>query len=66
MSDQAALMNWVHRQNIERYLRIMKTELTSVERKFIEQRIAEEQADLRAMEEFTKSPGLADTAARQP
>jgi hypothetical protein len=66
MSDRAVLMKWVHRQNIERYLRIMKTELTPVERKFVEQRIAEEQADLRATEEFTKSPGLALSAARRP
>ena len=47
MSDQAALMNWVHRQNIERYLRMMKTPLTSVERGFLEQRIAEEETSLR-------------------
>jgi hypothetical protein len=47
MSDQAALMNWVHRQNIERYLRMMKTPLTSVERSFLEQRIAEEETSLR-------------------
>ena len=54
MSDQDALMNWVHRQNIERYRRIMQTELTSTERRFIEQRIAEEQAGLRAMEESAR------------
>ncbi len=47
MSDQAALMNWVHRQNNERYLRMMKTPLTSVERSFLEQRIGEEEAALR-------------------
>jgi len=47
MSDQAALMNWVHRQNIERYLRMMKTPLTLVERSFLEQRIAEEETSLR-------------------
>ena len=47
MSDQVSLMNWVHRQNIERYLRMMETPLTSVERSFLEQRIAEEEAALR-------------------
>jgi len=47
MSDPASLMNWVHRQNIERYLRMMETPLTSLERSFLEQRIAEEEAALR-------------------
>jgi len=47
MSDQVSLMNWVHRQNIERYLRMMETPLTSLERSFLEQRIAEEEAALR-------------------
>jgi hypothetical protein len=47
MSDQVSLMNWVHRQNIERYLRMMETPLTSVERSFLERRIAEEEAALR-------------------
>jgi hypothetical protein len=37
----------VHRQNIERYLRMMETPLTSVERSFLERRIAEEEAALR-------------------
>jgi hypothetical protein len=47
MSDQVSLMNWVHRQNIERYLRMMETPLTSVERSFLERRIAEEETALR-------------------
>ena len=47
MSDQVSLMNWVHRQNIERYLRMMETPLTSVERSFLEKRIAEEETALR-------------------
>jgi hypothetical protein len=47
MSSQTALWIWVHRANIERYRRMMATPLTAVERKFIEQRIAEEEAELR-------------------
>jgi hypothetical protein len=66
MSDQAELMNWVHRQNIERYLRLMKTELTSVERNFIEQRIAEEQAALRLTAGIAGSSRPAMEQARRP
>ena len=47
MSDQTALLNWVHRKNIERCRRIMGTDLTPIERQFVERRIHEEQAALR-------------------
>ncbi len=33
-----------HRQNIDRYRRLLQTSLTVLERNFIEQRIAEEEA----------------------
>jgi hypothetical protein len=35
-----------HRQNIDRYRRLLQTSLTVLERNFIEQRIAEEEAAL--------------------
>jgi hypothetical protein len=35
-----------HRQNIDRYHRLLQTSLTMLERNFIEQRIAEEEAAL--------------------
>ncbi len=66
MSDQVALMNWVHRQNIERYLRLMETQLTSIERRFIEQRIAEERAALRVTVEIARSSRPALAEARRP
>ena len=46
MSDASALWTWVHRANIERYRRMMNTPLSPAERRFIEQRIAEEEAAL--------------------
>jgi hypothetical protein len=65
MSDQVSLMNWVHRQNIERYLRMMETPLTAVERSFIEQRIAEEEAALRLTIRAEAPPKMAaDSDAR--
>jgi len=65
MSDQVALMNWVHRQNIERYLRIMQTPLTEVERRFLEQRIAEEEAALRlTIKTETRAKMAANSEAR--
>ena len=52
MSNQAALWVWVHRANIERYRRMMSTPLTPAERKLIEQRIAEEEAELRSAQDM--------------
>ena len=52
MSNQAALWVWVHRANIERYRRMMSTPLTPAERKPIEQRIAEEEAELRSAQDM--------------
>ena len=42
-----------HRQNIERYCRLLATELTDLERQYLHNRIAEEHAQL---ERFEKSP----------
>ena len=36
-----------HRQNIDRYLELLKIPLATTERKFIERRLAEEEASLR-------------------
>jgi len=46
MSDTSALWTWVHRANIERYRRMLGTQLSPVERRFIEQRILEEEEAL--------------------
>jgi len=47
MSDKAAVLMWVHSQNIQRYARLLETELTAHERRFIETRLVEEKEGLR-------------------
>jgi hypothetical protein len=59
MSNQAALWIWVHRANIERYRRMMSTPLTPAERRLIEQRIAEEEAELRSAQDVGELAGRA-------
>jgi hypothetical protein len=39
-----------HRQNVERYCRLLATELTDLERQYLHKRIAEEYAQLRQLE----------------
>ena len=39
-----------HRQNIERYCRLLATELTDLERQYLHKRIAEEYAQLQRLE----------------
>jgi hypothetical protein len=39
-----------HRRNIERYCRLLATELTDLERQYLHKRIAEEQAHLERLE----------------
>jgi 5-bromo-4-chloroindolyl phosphate hydrolysis protein len=39
-----------HRQNIERYSRLLATELTDLERQYLHKRIAEEHAQLERLE----------------
>lgn len=39
----------VHRNNLSRYRRLLKTKLSDIERQFIERRLAEEQTALEAL-----------------
>ncbi len=39
-----------HRRNIERYSRLLATELTALERQYLHKRIAEEHAQLKQLE----------------
>ncbi len=41
-----ALSSFVHRENIKRYKRLLKTSLTVIERAFIQQRLSEEKEAL--------------------
>jgi 5-bromo-4-chloroindolyl phosphate hydrolysis protein len=50
-----------HRQNIQRYCRLLATELTDLERQYLHKRIAEEHAQLEQLEKVASrenaSPG---------
>ena len=46
VSDIEISMPFVHRANIEKYARLLKTHLTEVERAFIRQRLEEERRAL--------------------
>jgi hypothetical protein len=46
MDDRAALAKFVCRQNIGRYERLLRTELTDLERAFIKRRLSEEKQAL--------------------
>jgi hypothetical protein len=47
MSDQTAMLDWVHRKNIERYGNLLKTNLSASERRFVEDLLAQEGAAMR-------------------
>jgi hypothetical protein len=46
MTDLRSAKILSHRRNIQRYARLLATELTDVERQYLHKRIAEEQAEL--------------------
>ena len=46
MIDQQAARVRTHRNNIERYRNLLQTNLTEVERQFVERRLIEEQSHL--------------------
>jgi hypothetical protein len=46
MIDQQAARMRTHRNNIERYRNLLQTNLTEVERQFVERRLTEEQSHL--------------------
>jgi hypothetical protein len=52
MTDENLALMRRHRNNINRYRRLLKTKLTECERQFIEKRLSEEQS---AMERFAAS-----------
>ena len=45
-SDFSSALGYAHRMNIERYQRLLRTYLADNERRFVERRLAEEQAAL--------------------
>jgi hypothetical protein len=51
-----------HRQNIARYRSLLKTELTEVERGFIDRRIAEEEREVRRLSALARRQRVAAAA----
>jgi hypothetical protein len=51
--DEATVRIFAHRQNIRRYRALLRTNLTVLERSFIDQRIAEEVSEIRQLSEAT-------------
>jgi hypothetical protein len=49
MPDVRMIRISAHRQNIDRYRALLRTQLTALERDFIRRRIAEEEAELRRL-----------------
>jgi 5-bromo-4-chloroindolyl phosphate hydrolysis protein len=50
MIDFHTAQVWRHRRNIDRYCRLLATELTDVERQYLHTRITEEHAQLERLE----------------
>jgi hypothetical protein len=48
-SFRETTQQYAHRQNIARYRRLLDTDLTADERRFVERRVAEEQAALQRL-----------------
>ena len=51
MLDENLARLRTHRNNISRYRRLLQTQLTTLERDFIERRLAEEESVLRSLED---------------
>jgi hypothetical protein len=62
MIDEASAQLHAHRQNINRYRALLQTNLTVLERDFIERRIAEEEAKVTALASgtFRSAPTFPD------
>jgi hypothetical protein len=65
MIDENFSLMRAHRNNIARYRRLLKTNLTDLERRFVERRVAEEQSALEkiAVSTFPLSFRLAGSAS---
>ena len=50
MIDFHAAQVWGHRRSIERYCRLLATDLTDLERQYLHKRIAEDHAQLERLE----------------
>jgi hypothetical protein len=46
MVEEKAVRLYAHRKNIHRYRRLLRTQLTDLERRYLEQRVSEEQSSV--------------------
>jgi hypothetical protein len=71
MRDLRAAKILSHRRNIQRYSRLLATDITELEREYLHKRIAEEQAELerwttRAMQDQFEEASVANAAQAVP
>jgi hypothetical protein len=66
MIDENLARLRAHRNNINRYRRLLQTQLTMLERNFIEQRLAEEDAALHLLARNTSILALAASGMAAP
>jgi len=66
MIDEELARLRTHRNNIARYRRLLKTELTNFERQFIEKRLSEEQSDFKRLAAGTFPIALTLPTAPEP
>lgn len=60
--DMKEALVFAHRENIERYRRLLNTQLTATEREFIERRLGEEEAALLEFAERAARMGCPNAA----
>ena len=58
--NEIAIRLQAHRQNIARYRSLLKTELTEIERAFIDRRIAEEESAVRRLSALARRQRIAE------
>ena len=63
MIDERIVRLRTHRKNVERYLRLLQTALTDVERQYIEKRLTEEGS---AMDQLSLQMAVAANAISKP
>jgi hypothetical protein len=60
VSDETTIRLQAHRQNIARYRSLLWTELTEVERAFIDRRITEEETEVRRLSALARRQRVAE------
>lgn len=66
MTDLRAALIAAHRGNVARYLRVLRTHLTPLERDFVTRRLSEERAALRALRADAVQEEARDVNNRMP